>query len=368
MNIFYDHQNFSRRQFGGISRYYIELIKEINNSEMHNAYLSVLLSDNVHLLESNTNKFTFNTSNKFSKYFAYGINTINNIIDLNFKKYDIYHPTYYHYFHSKKIKNTPIVVTFFDMTHELFSSKFKELAADKYIIKQKKEIAIIADKIIAISENTKNDIVNILDINPDKIDVVYLGNSFPTIHKDKEYGYLEMPYLIFVGKRNNYKNFAFFLKSIAHILIKFKVGIVCAGGGDFTKEEIQLLHSLKVENLVTQKKFVNDFELQTLYQNAIAFVFPSLYEGFGIPVLEAFSSGCPCVLSDQSSLPEIAINAALYFNPTDPNSISTAIEEIILNNELRTTLSLRGYNRLLDFSWKKTAIETISVYESCFSS
>jgi glycosyltransferase involved in cell wall biosynthesis len=104
--------------------------------------------------------------------------------------------------------------------------------------------------------------------------------------------------------------------------------------------------------------------LKNLYKNAQAFVFPSLYEGFGLPVLEAFSCGCPAILSNASSLPEIGDDGAIYFNPYDNESITNAIEKVLFDEKFRYNLIQKGFDRLKFFSWDKTAISTKKVYDS----
>ncbi len=109
---------------------------------------------------------------------------------------------------------------------------------------------------------------------------------------------------------------------------------------------------------------VDDNSLKNLYRNAEAFVFPSLYEGFGLPVLEAFSCGCPAILSNASSLPEIGGDGAIYFDPYDKESITNSIEKVLHDEEFRDNLIQKGYERQKFFSWKKTAASTKKVYES----
>jgi glycosyltransferase involved in cell wall biosynthesis len=102
--------------------------------------------------------------------------------------------------------------------------------------------------------------------------------------------------------------------------------------------------------------------LATLYMNAVAFVFPSRYEGFGIPVLEAFQCGCPLIASNVSSLPEIAADAAIYFDPTDKESLRNAVEIVIHDRDMRNALVNKGYLRARDFSWEKVAQQTKDLY------
>ncbi|QIP12023.1 glycosyltransferase family 4 protein [Spirosoma aureum] len=362
MNIFFDYQAFALQQYGGISRYICELITGINKSVNNKAHLSLFWSNNAHLQEYNLpmNSYPFKT--KFSKALHIP-NKLYNFWDFKPGKYDIYHSTYFDSFLSKKVGAIPMVTTFYDMIYERLSDQFIELSADKLIIPQKKKIAQSSTHLIAISESTKRDMIELLGIAPEKITVIYLGSSFAIDESDtsKVTSIVDGPYLLYVGNRFGYKNFIPFLRSVAHILVKYKIKLVCAGGGSFTQEEKNLINDLSVNELV-QFRPINDIILKKLYKDATAFIFPSLYEGFGIPVLEAFSCRCPCIVSNNSSLPEVAGDGALYIDPTDPDSIVNAVENILLNDSLRYELTHRGTHQLTHFSWQRTVNETLNLY------
>ena len=201
-----------------------------------------------------------------------------------------------------------------------------------------------------------------------KIKVIYLGSSLnvddSTIDDGQILNKLPEKYILFVGNRATYKNFTFFITSISSLLKSDKdLNLVCAGGSNFSLEEKELFSQLKI----SKKLFyfsINDKFLTVLYKNAVAFVFPSLCEGFGIPILESFSCGCPNILANTTSLPEIAKDAAIYFKPKDSNSILEAVSKVIYDNDLRQDLIYKGCERLKDFSWEKAVLETLRVYES----
>ncbi|RYF70976.1 MAG: glycosyltransferase family 1 protein, partial [Cytophagaceae bacterium] len=175
---------------------------------------------------------------------------------------------------------------------------------------------------------------------------------------------LEAPYLLYVGKRGLYKNFDGFFRAIQPVLHRHPdLHLICAGGGAFNQAEQALFYASGLANRVHYRP-ANDTSLIALYRHARAFVFPSLNEGFGIPVLEAYSSGCPVVLSNRSSLPEVGGDAALYFDPEDDDSIADAVERVLTDNALHAALSQKGTERLRNFSCDKTAQQTLEVYKS----
>jgi glycosyltransferase involved in cell wall biosynthesis len=365
MNIVYDHQIFSLQTYGGISRYFSELIHGINNSTPHTAQLSLSYTNNVYAHDLSISNRSFLRDRNFPRKMPllYNINKLSSSFDLLTKPYDLVHATYYDPYILPLLKGRPFVITFLDMIHEKFGSQFtRELAYDGTITKQKRLVANRADCIIAISESTKRDIVDLLDINPNKISVVYLGNSLLSPSEPASSA-VTSPYLLFVGNRSMYKNFTGLLKAIHPLLKQYNIKLLCAGGGTFTKEEKEFIQSLNAVNFVGQQSF-NDQTLPLLYQNALAFIFPTLYEGFGIPILEAFACSCPCIVSDVSSLPEVAGQAALYIDPTMPESITHAIEQLIGDPTLRETLIQKGREQLAKFSWHRTITETVNIYQS----
>jgi len=250
------------------------------------------------------------------------------------------------------------------MIHELFADMLK---GDDTTAIQKKKVIECAVKIIAISENTKTDIIHFYDIDPKKIEVIPLATSLQMNTTDSVLT-LPQKYILFVGNRGAYKNFAFFINSISAFLCEEKdLYVICAGGGVFSVDEMHLLNDLKVKTKVLCYPILNDTTLSCLYRKAVLFVFPSLYEGFGIPVLEAFSCGCPVAASNCSSLPEVGDDAVSYFNPNNSDSIQQVVEDIVHNDSLRDSLRKRGYQRLKLFSWEKTALATKNVYDNLLS-
>lgn len=367
MRIFFDHQAFSLQTFGGISRYYAELITGINKVQDNQAYMPLVFSNNVHLQQSgfSVKPFLNKRNIRGKQKFIYETNRLLSIAKLRRTPYEVFHATYYDPYFIPFLKGRPFVVTFLDMIHEKFSTQFPELEENGSLFKQKQLLANCADKIIAISESTKRDVVELLQIDPNRIEVIYLGNSLkPTITETNKKNVSPKPYLLFVGRRERYKNFKGLLQSIHHLLKKYEIKLVCAGGGPFADDERLLIHSFGSEEWVKQVPIGDDAMLQSLYQQAIAFIFPTLYEGFGIPILEAFACECPCIVSNQSSLPEVAGDGALYIDPQSPESITNSIELLLHDSLLRQNLITKGREQLSHFSWENTVTKTIDLYKT----
>jgi glycosyltransferase involved in cell wall biosynthesis len=381
MKVLFDYQFFELQQFGGITRYFAEIISSFPSHVTFN--IGIKYSNNQYLKEKNLipikplndqrQEFLkgiefygkgriYNYLKKINptKYYdCYQKNREYSIELLKKQEFDIFHPTYYDDYFLDYLGNKPFVITIHDMTYEKFPEFFP--IADKTAI-SKKNLALKASHIIAVSQNTKKDIIDFWGIDAKKISVIYHGANQL---ENRNGNHLNMPkdYFLFVGARNLYKNFIFFINSIADILIDKNLNLVCTGK-PFSNDEIQLFEYLKIKDRIFHY-YANELELASLYQNAIALVFPSLYEGFGIPILEAFVNSCPVLLSNTSCFPEIAGNAALYFDPKSNIEIQDLLNSIINNPTLREKLILYGEAKLKSFSWEKASSETIAVYEKC---
>ncbi len=297
---------------------------------------------------------------KFGGMVQFAFNTLYTLRERKKLVYDIFHPTYYFpYFHDW---SKPMVITIHDMIPEKFPEDFRGLSMTR---EWKKIFTNRAEKIIAVSENTKRDIIELYGVKEEKITVIHHGNSFcPEMMEKVDFTKpIFQRYLLFVGIRRGYKNFDRMFRAVTPLVKKDLIdGVICVGGGDFEKREQQLIDDLDMSQAVLRYD-VSDEELAFLYRNARAFVFPSLYEGFGFPLLEAFASGCPVCCSYGSSFPEVAGDAAYYFDPYSEDSIRESIEKVLTSDAFRQELIIKGKERLQFFSWEKTAQDTKKVYE-----
>lgn len=364
MNILYDHQIFGIQRYGGISRYFIELAQRIvkmGHSVQIRAPLYVTgypfgtlnpkgLRIPVKLL---TDEIMHTTNNLLSSLLGQnGIAT------------DIYHDTYY----VRRViapQYTARVVTVHDMIHEKFPNVFSQ---SDPTTDYKRNAVTNADHIICISENTKKDLIDYFKVNEDKISVVYHGlpQLNPTMRSEGA-DVTSKPYFLFVGSRRKYKNFDRFVKAFAcSKKISRYFDVVCFGGERLVRQDKNLVHS---NHLSRQFHFIHgkDTTLAHLYTKAFALIYPSLYEGFGFPPLEAMAFGCPVLCSDTSSLPEITGDAALHFNPYSVESMVQSMENIVDHSHLRDQLIHRGLKRVRSFSWDLCAQNTLGVYKKLLS-
>jgi glycosyltransferase involved in cell wall biosynthesis len=251
------------------------------------------------------------------------------------------------------------VVTVYDMIHERYAEMFSTVdrtSAAKLATTQR------ADHVICISESTRRDLLEAFDLPEHKVSVVHLGfDYFQESVSVKRNG---KPYIFYVGHRGFYKNFKGFLRAYASsVLLRDNFDVVCFGGGPFTGAEVNLFNELKLSNTQVLQRSGNDVALADGYRNAAVFVYPSLYEGFGIPPLEAMSVNCPVVCSNASSIPEVVGDGGEYFNPLDLDSIRHALEQVLTSRERRENLIENGKRRCSQFSWQQCAFQTSEIYK-----
>lgn len=277
---------------------------------------------------------------------------------------DIVHETYYSNV-SVAPRGSRRVVTVYDMIHERFAPMFSR---SHLTTEPKRAAAMRADRVLCISENTRRDLVEMFGVPKHKVSVVHIGydklvpsgklpaNILPAAQK---------PYLLYVGSREGYKNFEGLLQAFAiSPFLRSNFSLVCFGGGAFSNGEMAHARELGLSDTQIGQIGGGDEVLADLYLGAAAFVYPSLYEGFGIPLLEAMSLGCPVICSNTSSFPEVAGDAGEYFDPGDIESMRSTIEAVLQSQSKRDALIQKGHKRCASFSWERCATETLEIYRS----
>jgi glycosyltransferase involved in cell wall biosynthesis len=230
-----------------------------------------------------------------------------------------------------------------------------------------------AKKIIAVSQSTKSDLINHLHIEPERISVIHeaiderftKGHTGAEIEAFKRIKRLPDSFLLFVGNFKPYKNIHLIISALEKLkktnMLKQK--FVMAGRKDrFFSSIYKELQDKNLLDNVVFLDYVSDDELPLLMKGADIFIFPSLYEGFGLPALEAMSLGVPTIVSNASSLPEVVSDGAIIVDPKDPQDLAQAITRLLKDENLRKKLSQKGIERSQTFSWKKAAEETFDLY------
>ncbi len=271
----------------------------------------------------------------------------------------------------------PFVVTIHDMVHHKIGgakkSHFLHFVAYKKVIKN---AAQKAQKIITVSQASKKDIARFLQISFDKIQVIYEGNSLnPEIsgslaEKVKKSYLITRPYFLFVGILERKKNLVNLTRGFDYFLQKYKAGMdmVVVGKSDSHYPEIKhKALDIKHSGRLVFTGAVDDWELRALYKGAYAFVSASLHEGFGLPGVEALGFGLPLLVSNIPVFNEIYDNAAIYFNPLDPEDIGEKMHLLVRDRQFYQQLQQKSFERSLLFDWGKAASETLEVYRRCLN-
>lgn len=363
MKIAYDYKIFSSQAYGGVSRYFTDLGLELLKRDLDVHFFCGLHINN-YLSELPENVITGLKLDRFPPKSARLFQSINQVFTdskMSSWKPDLIHETYYSN-HRKSYRDAKKIITVYDMIHEKFPEHFS--ATDKTSHKKAATIAR-ADHVICISDHTKKDLIEILNVPEEKITVIHLGYDFSS-DEDNSIPHLSLkqPFLLYVGSRRGYKNFSAFLRAfVSSPQLKSEFNVIAFGGGKFTPDEIKLIRELGLDERQIHQIGGNDQILADLYSKAEAFIYPSLYEGFGLPPLEAMAAGCPVVTSNTSSMPEVVRQAGEYFDPTEVVDIQEAIERVVFSSQRKADLIRLGYENIKHFSWEKCAEETLKVYQ-----
>ena len=228
-----------------------------------------------------------------------------------------------------------------------------------------------AARVIAISEATKRDLIHHLGIPDDRISVVYPGIDHVAFRPAFGASNFEYPYILFVGSEHPRKNLLTLLIAFSRLkeqssfnnLKLVKVGKAGGREADFRKQSMEAINSLNLDGEVIFTGVVSETDLRVYYSNAECLVFPSLYEGFGIPPMEAMACGCPVITSDSSSLPEVVGEAAIKISSRDVEGLAAALEKILTLQQLKEELIAKGMEQAAKFSWEQTAEKTLRIYK-----
>jgi glycosyltransferase involved in cell wall biosynthesis len=229
-----------------------------------------------------------------------------------------------------------------------------------------------AAAIIAVSRSTASDVARLGGVHEGSIHVVPLAGSLPIGTEDPagvlERLRIEKPYLLFVGTLEPRKNLVRLIRAYRRMALRLPHSLVLAGPLGWRSDGIRRELAARGHGRIVTTGRVSEADLDALYRGADAFVYPSMYEGFGLPVLDAMARGVPVVTSNNSSLPELVGNAAVQVPPGSTASIATALEGLLNDPEERSRLSAAGLEKAREYSWERTARATLNVYEEAAAS
>jgi glycosyltransferase involved in cell wall biosynthesis len=361
----YDHQAFTLQAYGGVTRYFCELAERVGILPGFETRVIAPVHFNRHLAQGDAPRSGLHLNMRWprtARLYRLTNRLTSGPMTRAFAP-DILHRTYYDPTHVPA--RTALVVTVFDMIHELFADVFP--VGDPTTGRKRAAVAQ-ADLVLCISQSTANDLMRLFDVPAQKIRITYLGLSESLAHAASEAAPQaagQRPYLLYVGHRHGYKNFAGALRAYAQSpRLHNEFDWVLFGGHPIGNDEKQLFATLGLRPDAVRRIIGNDDKLARVYAGAHAFVYPSKYEGFGIPPLEAMAYDCPVACSAVSSIPEVVGDAAEHFDPTDTDSIQSALETVCFNSQRRQWLVAQGRQRVGVFSWDRCAQDTARAYQA----
>lgn len=376
MKILYDYQAFDIQRSGGVSNVFSLLVDEVRKRE--DVTVGIASTTNLYMLAQGYP----NEETTLARLIAAGkISAETDIESIDWKKvnkiysknkitrgdYDVFHPTHYNPYFLEYGVNKPYVVTIHDLAFERLRNyiQFNEQMCLKDF-DNRRDIMAAASKVVAISEATKRDIIGIYKIPENKIEVVY--NAYRELPENYEYNKpFDFPYILYVGTRQgplNYKCFIPFFNQIVPFMKKHKDFKLVCTGQKFTKFELDMFRQYDLEDRV-ENHYLNEHGLNNLYHHAFCFVFPSEFEGFGLPILEAYKNGCLALLNDIPVFREVAGDSGVYFDITDGKSLNEKLEGLFeMKEDDRNALIEKQKERLPLFTAEKMAEGYINVYKS----
>jgi glycosyltransferase involved in cell wall biosynthesis len=362
MHILYDGKIYNDQVTGGINRYFANLISRLPKSyyptitKIYNVASQYPEHPNLKALSCRRSRLPLRRLSAASEKLRFQHLTAQ-------QKFDLIHPTYYSLLTRQEVNNysCPAVLTVHDMIHERFPKLF---APNDPTVEAKRKAILSAQAILCISENTKKDLLERYPIAEEKITITYLGSELDISFSYGPEIVPSQPYFLYVGSRYKYKNFDGMLAAFARVVSKKPDVRLCVVGAPFNSEEKQWIADLHLDDCIDHYAYASDRHLAKLYRCSVAFVYPSRYEGFGIPPLEAMACGTVAIAANTSSIPEVVGDAGLLFEPNATEDLTDIMVSLLDRPAERDRLIARGFDRAKEFSWDKTAAQTMTVYQS----
>lgn len=363
VRVSWDEQIFAIQPYGGISRMFAELAREFSSGSIPDVELLPLSAPIVNrfILDDPRLSVSLNVTEapnpwlSLARYFTRRRRETDA---------DLIHNTFYLPRGLSRDTAGKRIVTVHDMIPELVPHVRRRLDW----LTLKKRYVESADHVICVSQSTKQDLVKVYGLINAPITVVHHGVDSRFRPDVPKRDFLPDRYILFVGNRSHYKDADVLYRAFSQVaLTDPDISLLCVGGAGISPSESQRLADLGIRERVSQR-FLGDDSIISAYAHAELFVFPSHFEGFGLPAMEAMASGAPTVLAGTTSLPEVGGDAAAYFNPGDARQLAGLLIELLADDVARGEMRRRGLARAADFTWSRAAKETAGVYRSVLES
>jgi len=357
-----DEQIFAIQRYGGISRLFYELAKQFMLSPelgvellpLNAPIVNQYLADNPELMHKLRTTQANSSLGALATYFSHRTNA---------RGADVIHNTFYLPHGLTGAKNAKRVVTVHDMIPELLPTTRRRLD----FLTMKRRYVDKADHIICVSAATRNDLIRLYPEISAPISVVHHGVDPVFTPNTPKMDDLPDQYILFVGNRGQYKDADVLMRAFSEFTKEIQgVTLLFVGGGKFTNKEIHLMNSLGITHM-TRQRSLRDAEMSSAYGNALFSVFPSRFEGFGLPALESMASGTATILANATSLPEVGGEAAVYFQSKDVKDLVQKMLLLATDSSYRESFARLGIERAANFSWEKCAAATAIVYQETVS-
>ncbi len=363
MQVVFSHDIFAAQAVGGISRYFCELASGLLGLGV-DVRVAAGLFTNRHLGEALGNPslagvVAGRAAGRLGRrrFLLRVLNEACFAVRGKVPRGAILHRTYYPL--AEPIRGVRQVTTVHDMAWERFPGASCFDPVNSFL---KRRAVARADLVLTVSAATRDDLCSIWGVPPEKVVVVHHGVAPPRPAASAKAD--EAPFLLFVGRRDAYKNFLALLQGLARARgVARDLRLICFGGGPFSRAERAAMHRLGLVGRIVQREG-DDAALSAHYRDAVALVHPSIYEGFGLPLLEAMAHGCPVLCARTPALLEVAGRAAYYFDPRDPEAIGAIIEEVVDSPATLAELRQAGDARWRRFTWRACAERTLDAYRS----
>lgn len=362
MKVLYDHQMFMIQNRGGISRYFAELARGMGGI----AGVEPVVYGGLPCRDGLLHDESKNLGAKVLALYVPNIPRTTNLrragassifpLVMKVVDPDVFHPTYFEPNLVGRSRRTALVST----VHDMINERFRDQPGRERLERAKKSLVGASDRIICVSRKTADDLQEIFGTPSDRIQVVHHATR---IHQNPSTGWTpERPFLLYVGQRRGYKNFSTLRKAYENDpRLHTTHDLVCFGGEPLPAQE-----RISKGRILTMGG--SDSLLADVYRRASVFVYPSLYEGFGLPLIEAMALGCPVVTTTGGSIPEVAADGAAYFEGDSADSLAETVAGLLEDESSRAELVRSGSVRASFFSWDRCVQETLSSYQRAVAS